>query len=80
MARSSYSVVRTLPEAVFIQDDCIGKSVTNDAERVCRELFLAYGDRRYIYRDTDGQWDELAHVAGRFTGFKPYSMEHFANA
>jgi len=48
-------------------------SVTNDAERVVKELHDAddLTDRRIIYRDSDGHWDELvANPDGSFGGFR----------
>lgn len=44
-------------------------TVTNDAENVVAEVNKRFPGYRVIYRDTDGHWDELAHVNGRFTGF-----------
>jgi len=46
-------------------------SVTNDAERVCRRLYSRFGNYRYYYRDTMGNWDELVHDRGHFTRFAP---------
>jgi len=65
---------------IYIEDRCDGtqKSVTNDAENVCKYLynFLKVDERlqddiRIIYKDTDGQIDELLHDKGIFKGFKP---------
>lgn len=58
---------------VAITDDCdmkCGRSVTNAAENVVTWLLSMYPGRRFIYRDTMGQWDELAHDGKSFTGFK----------
>ena len=46
-------------------------SVTNDAEAVVEYLVKQYGDHQIICKDTDGQWDELKHNNGIFTGFAP---------
>lgn len=73
--RAVYEVVKVAPDCVWIEDcsrdsQLAVKSVTNDAEHVCEELFARYGQRRFLYRDTDGNWDELVHEAGKFTEFK----------
>lgn len=44
-------------------------SVTNDAEAVVAYLNTAYPGRRFIYRDSEGRWDELSHEGGVFKGF-----------
>ena len=44
-------------------------SVTNDADAVVPEVAANYGDRRIIYRDSEGNWDELVHQDGRFICF-----------
>lgn len=66
-----YHVVKQTEEIVWIVDEDGPVSVTNDAERVVTDLFRLYGDRRIIYQDTDGNWDELKHVGGNFGGFAP---------
>lgn len=81
--RARYEIVgitdKTFKEKniVFIED--VGHnytmSVTNDAEAVVYELMNKYAfplDIRIIYKDSDGQWDELLHDGDQFTGFKPY--------
>lgn len=70
MNSARYEVVRVTPGAVFLVDvgeDC--RSVTNDAERVVSEIAAQYGAVRIFYRDSSGDWDELQHVEGRFSGF-----------
>ncbi len=72
VVRAQYLVRRVTPEAVWIEDvgrECI--SVTNDAEAVVDALAAEYGDRRIIYRDSMGAWDELRHSGRSFTGFAP---------
>ncbi len=68
--RSQYQIVRQTSEIVWIEDLGVGKTVTNDAEAVCAELFNEVGNKRIIYKDTDGNWDELLHDKGYFTGYK----------
>ena len=72
--KSDFHIEEITPEAVFIIDlDSGFTSVTNDAENVVSYLYNRFGNRRFIYRDTMGRWDELAHDHGNFTGFLPYS-------
>ena len=47
------------------------RSVTNDAERVVAELNKRFPNYRILYQDTMGNWDELLHIHGIFTGFAP---------
>jgi hypothetical protein len=70
MNRSNYTVVAVSPDKVFLVDcDWGNKSVTNDAENVVREVFTKYGQKKIIYCDSMGQWDELVHDRGRFIDF-----------
>lgn len=47
-------------------------SVTNDAERVARELADSFGVMvKVLYKDSMGNTDELVHAAGTFVGFTP---------
>jgi len=68
-AGATFEVVKVTDEMVWIRDLDAGRSVTNDAERVCDELAIEYGNRRIVYRDTDGNWDELVHEHGKFLSF-----------
>jgi hypothetical protein len=49
------------------------KSVTNDVENVLKHLsqYLNLGTRRLIYRDSQGNNDEILHENAIFKGFKP---------
>lgn len=69
--RSNYSVTSVHDGIVWIVDNNIGRSVTNDAENVTMELNQQFPHHRIIYRDTIGQWDELVHTNGVFVKFKP---------
>lgn len=71
--RATYDVVEVSAErrALWLVDLDGPRSVTNDAERVCEELSHLYPGSRLFYRDTDGNWDELVHDAGRFLRFAP---------
>lgn len=82
MLKASYSVDRVTKSyspfhknTVFIVDNDIGTSITNDAENVVIDVLAKYPDHQIIYRDTMGQWDELLHLDGKFAGFKPFFHE-----
>ncbi|BCH12006.1 hypothetical protein MesoLj131c_62640 [Mesorhizobium sp. 131-3-5] len=72
--RSSYSEMAVTQAFVFITDNCRpgSMSVTNDAERVVQECLGIYGERRIIYRDSEGEWAELLHTGIQFRGFAPF--------
>lgn len=73
MRTVSWSIHALTESTVFIADDNTGgMSVTNAAELVCEQCFERFGDRRIVYRDTEGRWDELDHYCGRFIGFLAY--------
>lgn len=72
MNRSAYYIDNWNKEFVFIIDMDMGLSVTNDAENVVPEVVREYGNKRIVYRDTAGQWDELVHDNGKFVRFAPY--------
>ena len=60
-----------------------GRSVTNDAELVVRELLESRQLRptqRLLYRDTLSRWDELLHDGCRFTGFRHIGGDSFGDA
>jgi hypothetical protein len=64
--------VSVSPPMVWIVDlDARRRSVANDAEAVCTLLQRSYPNHRIIYRDSSGDWDELAHDRGWFIGFRP---------
>lgn len=69
--RSTFRVDSIREDAVHIRDLDVGMSVTNDAENVVEYLYNVYGNRRFVYRDTMGRWDELTHDHGKFIGFAP---------
>jgi hypothetical protein len=52
------------------------KSVTNDAEWVVEKVLEKYPHNRIIYRDSQGDWDELLHNNQEFTGFSRYQGYH----
>lgn len=61
-----------MPEVVLLVEDLGRMSVTNDADNVVALLWQQpeTTGRRYYYRDSEGDWAELIHIAGTFTGFK----------
>lgn len=73
MLRSNFSIYRIEDDAVFIVDNDIGMSVTNDAENVVEHLLNIYPNKRIFYRDTEGDWSELVHNNKEFVRFAPYS-------
>jgi hypothetical protein len=68
-ANYSYSILKGV---VCIVDQGNAKSVTNDAEAVIADLGANGVDLNLpvIYRDTEGQWDELVVKNGRFSDFR----------
>jgi len=64
--------IQAQPPMVWIVDTNEGgPSVTNTADQVCQLLNRSYPAHRIIYRDSSGDWDELAHDRGWFIGFRP---------
>jgi hypothetical protein len=64
-----------LPDVVLLIDDFDAAhptmTVTNGAEMIVRMLVRrnVLGERRLLYRDTEGYWDEILVERGRFAGF-----------
>jgi hypothetical protein len=73
-SHANFRVVSETDEFVFIEDLDLGNiSVTNDAEYVVQTILSAHGNRhRIIYKDSEGQWDELVHDGNQFVDFAPY--------
>jgi hypothetical protein len=66
-------LVREDADRVFIADANRGQMCfTNDAEGVVAHVHKLFPDRRIIYKDTMGQWDEMKHTQGKFRGFAKY--------
>jgi hypothetical protein len=63
--RASYYIAGADPNR------CIVWIVDMDEECVVAEVNALYPGFRIIYRDTEGQWDELLHEGGKFHGFAP---------
>lgn len=62
---------------VLIVDPDQGRSMTNAAAEICRDLDSSIegglAKRRIYYRDTMGRFDEMRHEQGEFKGFAPCS-------
>lgn len=71
--KSDYEIKAVTEDTVFIKDlDLGGMSVTNDAENVVAQILAEYGNKKIIYQDTMGEWDELLHDGTQFTDFGPF--------
>lgn len=55
-------------------------SVTNDAEYVVERAVATQGDHPILYRDTEGQWDELRHREGHFACYRALDTRDFDEA
>lgn len=72
MGRSEYTWEDDGAVVRIIDLDQGGKSVTNDAENVIARLVKAgvpVDDRHVIYRDSDGNWDQMLTKGGAFARF-----------
>lgn len=71
---ADFRIVAETDEIVFIEDMNLGNvSVTNEAEYVVQTVLSNHGTRRrIIYKDSEGQWDELVHDGKQFVDFAPY--------
>lgn len=72
--KARYNVVNNTADIIFIEDvgHTYTMSVTNDAGNVVYAIVNMYGDKRIVYKDSEGNWDELLHDGDQFTGFRPY--------
>jgi hypothetical protein len=71
---SEFEIIYQTSEYMYIVDiGLVCKSVTNDAENVLKFLtkYHQLGSRRLIYRDSEGQIDEILHDNGKFMRFAP---------
>lgn len=64
--RSDWSIIEIENNIMFIEDLDLGRtSITNDAESVLDHIKDMYHkDMRVVYRDTNGQLDEIVSVDG----------------
>ncbi len=73
MLKASYTILKIEPGYVLISDNDIGRTVTNDAERVVSNLYNSgiINDNKILYYiDTEGRVDILKHKGEEFTGFE----------
>jgi hypothetical protein len=79
MIRSQYEIIALSKEAVYIIDlNNGGRSVTNDADNVYKEIQRGWPSKRVIYRDSMGRWDEIAMRDGAIV-FLPYDISQQGN-
>jgi len=71
----TFSIYEVTDDAIFISDNDDGVTITNNAKGVVFDIWKRYGDRRVIYRDTMGNWDELVHIKGVFLHYAPYKEQ-----
>lgn len=68
--RSNYTILGIKSDVIYIEDMNIGgKSLTNDIEDTIREVVNLLGNKRIIYKDSEGVWCEAIHNNGIFIGF-----------
>jgi hypothetical protein len=72
---SSFTVLSETDTFILIRDknDSDHASVTNAANYTVEWLAQRFeiANRRIVYQDTMGRFDELSHKRGKFDGFKP---------
>jgi hypothetical protein len=69
--RAHVIVLKVTDDFIYLADENDGAmSITNDAEAVVMWANRLYPNRRIIYRDTEGYWDELVHEDGVFKYFE----------
>jgi len=63
-----------IPKIVLVTDEDGLMTVTNDAESVVEfvlgQICKWNPDVRILYKDSEGQWDELQHDGIKFIGFR----------
>jgi hypothetical protein len=69
--RATYSLQFVAKDELLLRDSGEGRSITNDAERVVRDVLARAPGHRIFYIDTMGNCDELCHDGTQFTGFAP---------
>ena len=76
MRTSDFAVVEERAGILFILDlNLGGMSVTNDAERVYEWCQYHHGHGvgiRIVYRDSEGEWSEMARNPGGWIEFKEW--------
>ena len=60
MNKADFKITHVTEDRVFVVDLNLGNmSVTNDAERVYKEVRQRHPNKRVIYKDSMGNWDEI---------------------
>lgn len=81
--RTKYDIIYEDQHVIaLVQTDPTVMSITNDAEAVIADL-LDRGklhQRRVIYKDTEGRWDELVHWFGEFKNYKFLNAKRLGEA
>lgn len=74
MNKIYYSIICFSKDIIILSDESIllgGKTITNGVEQILQELSKLYGkDVKIIYRDTDGNYDQIIHSNFKFIDFK----------
>lgn len=54
----SWMVIEAKRNIVYLKDldDGVGKTITNEAERVLSFMASAYPGHKVVYKDTNGEW------------------------
>ena len=74
MDKSNFVIAHETEQYLYIVDTSVHfDSITNTVESVLSLLYEYHnlGNRRLIYRDSDGQIDEILHINGVFIDFAP---------
>lgn len=71
VGRTTFDILARTDDVIFITDKYKSGfvSVTNAAEEVVAKIAETDRDRKIVYVDTGGRWDELVHDKGEFKGF-----------
>lgn len=69
---STFHIADFNDQFVFLHDLDGPRSITNDAQAITSFCHLFFPGCRVIYRDTQGEWAELVHTQGKFTGYLHY--------
>ena len=71
-------VVSSTDQFVFLRDlDDGGKTITNDAERVLKQMARAYPGRRVVYQASDSTWWEILHRYQNEHALEPWYQIEF---
>ena len=74
MEKSNFVIVQETDEYMYIVDISLHfDTITNTVKSVLSQLYAHHilGNKRLIYRDSDGRIDEIKHNNGVFINFAP---------